>query len=430
MNKRATPDEIKNQLADLTAQADTINAKEDKSEDDVNKLEELVSQIEALQNELKASQTEQRMIAAKARMEEPTRSAPMVRVAATAKKASGSELFSSWLRRDNTPESHYKARSAGIDLGSDRITIPVNYRNLNFKNRTIMSKGGTGSGLEWIFQSYSDKVSEYLSLTSPILGLVASETTSDGNNRTYFRVDDTSMEAAYTSASGGTETVPTIGDTNITSGNVVIGCFDLTSGYQKVSMNEIRDQHAAVNLEEKIAKASANSFARKMEREVFTATGNGTTGVQGIAQVASNYGNVTDWEVAYLEDFYFNFPAQYRQNAIFAMNTDTFGDVFANMKDSTGRSLFDKSNQGSEALEYDLMFGKKVVVSQYIADNTIYMFDPEGYQLRLVSGQELARFDEKFYPNVAWASVLSFGGAWVHDPSACWKITATTGSVD
>lgn len=423
-----TPDELKNQIADLTAQADALNNKQDKTPEDVTKLEELVTQIEELQKQLDAANAQQRFIAAKERMNAPTRPAPVIerKHYATAKAPQAGEALALFLGNDKTPDGYYKARSAGIDLGSNRFSVPMNFNRLNYKNRTIMSKGGVGSGAELVWQSYSDKVSEYLALSSPILSLVASETTSDGNNRTYFRIDDTSMEATYTSASGGTETVPTIPDTNLSTDNVVIACFDLTSGYQKISFNELRD--SAVNLEEKIARANANSFARKMERELFTASGDGSSGVQGISQVATDYGNQSDWEKEYVEAFYFNFPAQYRANAIFACNPDTYKDLYANLKDSTGRTLFDKD--ASQGLEYDVLFGKKIIVSSYIADNTLYMFDPEKYMLRLVNNQIFQRFDEKFFPNVAWAAILSFGGAWIGDADACWKMTVTTGSVD
>ncbi|MBA4189127.1 MAG: phage major capsid protein [Planctomycetaceae bacterium] len=428
---RATSEEIQNQIASLMAEADALNAKANEaplSAEEQAKLDELVSQIEALQQELAQAQAANRIAAAKARMAAPKTPAPIFheRVHATP-KANFGEALGLWLKAgsreaDNSPDAHYRAKAAGVELGKASIKVPVNYNKLAFKNRTIVSKGGAGTGAEWVPQSYSDKVSEYLAASSPILGLVASETTSDGNNRTYFRVNDTAMEAAYTSASGGTETVPTIPDTNLVSGNVTIGCFDLTSGYQKITFNELRD--SAINLEEKIAKASANSFARKMEREVFTATGNGSTGVQGIDSVCTDLTAVASWTIANVEAMYFALPSQYRQNCIWACNGDTYAALYSAMKSTTDESLF--GHLSSDNIEYDVLYGKKIIVSSYIADDRLYFFNPDFYMLRLVEGQIFQRFDEKFFPNVAWAGILSFGGAWVGDPAAALSMQLTS----
>lgn len=434
MQQRATPDELQKQIADLTAQADALqpkaNGPDGLTADDQKQLEDIVSQIEDSQKQLDAANTQQRFLAAKERMSAPTRPAPKFdqKVYATPKISFG-EAFSLWCRAgtrdaDNSPEAVYKARQAGISLDAKGMKIPANWNKLAFKNRTIMSKGGTGSGAELVYQTYSDKVTEYLTLSSPLLGLLSSETTSDGNNRTYFRLDDTAMEATYTTDSGGTETNPTIPDTNLATGNVTISCFDLTSGYQKISFNELRD--SAISLEDKIAKASANSFARRMEKDVLTATGNGQTAVQGLVEVVTALTNVATWTVAGLEKLYFQFPGQYRANAIFVINPDTHGDLYTALKNDVGDSYFGKTvDQG---VEWDTLFGKKVVVSRFMPDNTIYMFDPSMYQVRLVEGQTFQRFDEKFFPNIAWAGVMSWGGAWIGDPAACLSLSADTGS--
>ena len=431
---RATAEEIQTQIATLMAEADQLKAKADSEEgltpEEQARLEEIVAQIEQLQSDLDAANTEQRMVAVKERMHAPTRPAPTFnkKVYATPKTSFG-EGFGLWaLSRssegDNSPEAAYKARAAGFNLGSQSVKVPANWNKLAYKNRAILSKGGVGTGAELVYQTYSDKVVEYLTLSSPILGLVASETTSDGNKRTYFKIDDTAMEATYTSASGGTETNPTIPQTNLATGNVIISCFDLTSGVQQISFNSLRD--SAINLEDKIAQASANSFARKMEREILSATGNGETGVQGISQVATALAGVASWSIAALEGLYFRFPAQYRANAIFVVNPDAHGDLYTSLKNDIGDSYFGRTvDQG---VEWDTLMGKKVVVSRFVPDNTVYMFDPSMYQLRLVEGQVFQRFDEVYWPNIGWGSVMSFGGAYIGDPAACLSLEADTGS--
>lgn len=424
---RATAEEIQTQIAAAMAEADQLKAKADAeglTPEETAKLEELVAQIEQLQTELAAANTEQRYAAAKARMAEPTRSAPKIPAihVRDSKRPSFAEGFSLWASArtagaDMSPDAYYKARSAGFDLNNTSIKVPCNYRGLNFKQRTIMSKGGAGSGLEYVYQTYSDKVVEYLTYSSPLLGLVGSETTGDGNNRTYFVVDDTSMISTFTSASGGTETAPTIPDTNLTTANVVIGCFDITSGYQKISFNELRDAYAAVGLEDKIAKANANSHARLIEKQVVQATGNGSTGVKGLQASSTELTDTSAWDQEALEGLYFSVPAQYRSNAVFLTHPDTYGDLFSALKDGNDRTLFDKSvDQG---IEYDVLLGKKIIQSEWVAADRVLFFNPEFYMLRMVEGQIFQQFTEKFFPNVAWAGIMSFGGSWLGPASAC-----------
>lgn len=437
--KRATEDELKTQIATLIAEADQLKAKADSEEgltpEETTKLEDLVSQIEKLQADLAAAQTAQRFNALKQRANAPVRSAPVFdRVAATVKsEPSFGEAFSLWMRAktpegDNSPEAFYKARSAGFDLNSSSARLPVNYRGLNFKqrakNRTIMSKGGVGSGLELVWQSYSDKVVEYLTYESPLLGLLGSETTADGNLRTYFKYDNTAMKSTYTSASGGTEVAPTIPEKNLVTSNQVIGCFDITSGVQKVSFNSLRDSY--ISLEDKIAKANADSHARMIEQEIVTAAGNGTTGVSGLMNSDTAIADEGVWSREALERLYFSVPAQYRANCVFLSNGDSFGNIFSALRNDVGDSLFGKLVQ--EDVEFDVLMGKKFVQSDYMPDNTVLFFNPEYYMLRLVEGQLFQQFSELYWPNVGWAGVMTFGGAYIGPSAAIKSLHVSSGS--
>lgn len=426
---RATAEEIQNQIAALTAEADQLQAKEELTAEEQARLEEIVAQLEQLQADLAAAQTEQRYAAVKERMQQPTTPAPKFSSKVYAEpKASIGEALALYLRSaygdELTASDHYKARSVGVNLSSRAVRMPVNYRGLSFKDRTILSKGGTGTGAELVWQSYSDKVVEYLTYSSPLLGMLGSETTGDGNNRTYFKIDDTAMISTYTSASGGTETNPTIPETNLATGNVVISCFDITSGYQKISFNSLRDSY--INLEDKIARANAHSHARLMERDVLTGTGNGTNGVQGIESVATSIGNVNSWSVDDLEALYFSVPPQYRSECVFVSNPDTYGALYTALKNDVGDSLFGKLVQDN--IEYDVLMGKKFVQSEYVSDDKVLFFNPNFYMLRLVEGQIFQQFVEKFFPNVAWAGIMTFGGAWLGPTSAAKSVSLVSPS--
>lgn len=424
MKKRAS-DEVLQELAKVSAAADALKTKyaeTDMPPEEVEALEALVAQMEQLASEKQEAEASERMAHVRSKMSEPARPAPRVS-ARTREQALPSlgEAFGLWLSGDHTPDAAYKCRSLGADVGSRSFNMPINYDRVNFKKRTALSKGGTGTGLEYVWQGYSDKVVEYLTFFSPVLGLVDTETTSDGNKRTYFIVDDTSMESTYITASGGTETNPTIPATNLVTANKVLSTFDITSGVQQITMQELRDSF--VSLEDKVAKASANSHARKIERDLFTATGNGLTGVEGIASVATSAGTPSAWTQDTVLAALTAIPPQYRKDAIFAANDTTKQAINVALRDDIGRSLFDR--QIEDDVEFDTLFGKKFNVSQFIAADTLYCFVPSFYKLRMVSGQVLQQFVERYWPNVGWASLVSFGGGWVGPATAVQKVVKT-----
>jgi HK97 family phage major capsid protein len=234
------------------------------------------------------------------------------------------------------------------------------------------------------------------------------------------------MISTYLTASGGTESSPTINETNIATAAVDLACFDITSGYQKVSFQELRDAHASVNLVDKIAKANSNSHARKIENDIINGTGNGTTGVQGLMAVDNALPSVASASFGLddLEDLYYSVPQQYRGPACWLVNDATAKVLRQELKDTTGRSLFDRNVV--DGVEWDTMLGKRFYVSEYMDDDVILFFNPEFYMLRTVEGQIFQQFTEKFFPHSAWAGIMSFGGAWLGPTGANGAIHSLT----
>lgn len=415
--------ELAEQKAKLMADIDILQTKsrtENLSADEEAQLDGKISEAENIDEQIKKASREERIVASRERMAQPTRQAPVVPASHKASdRVALGEGFGYWVNSfgpdaDRSPSAAYRARSAGFEIGNPYVKVPCSYEGLNFRQRTILSKGGSGSGSNLIPETYSNRVVEYLTYFSPLLGLVSTDVTGDGNDRTYFRIDDTAMISTYTSASSGTETNPTVPETNLATGSVEIKCFDITSGYQKASFNVLRD--SAVSIEDKIAKANAHSHARFMEQQVLTATGNGATGVMGIGQAATALDDVAAWSEDALLDAIGSIPPQYRANAIVVSNEDTYQAV-KKLRDDVGRRLFDRTAEQSS--EFDTFDGKKWVRSVYCPDDKIYVFAPEFYQLRVVEGQIFQMFVEKFWPNRAWAGIMSFGGAWLGPASAC-----------
>lgn len=414
---RATLEEIQSQITSVQAELDQLQAKADSeglSPEETAHYDELVTQLEGLKNDEAAAQASQRYAAIKLKDAQPTRPAP--KVWATAKsenKSNPREALGLWVRHhlDSkmklTPEEQYKVAAAGFSLTSDTVTLPTNYNSLNYKNRTVLSKGGANTGADWIYTTQSPLVTEYLTMFSPILGLLKSETTSDGNNRDYYKIDDTAMEASYFDS----ETAPTISETNMVSSKVTICAKDIQTGFQKVTWQELRD--SAINIEQKITQADANSKARKIEKEFFQATGNGSTGVQGILAVDNSVGSASAsaFDQDDLEELYYSIPPQYRANAVFAYSDDTARVLRRQLKDDVDRSLFDKNIV--DGVEWDVLLGKRAIVSAYMPDDLILFFVPEHYMLRMVEGQQFQVFTERFAPHKGFLGYMSFGGAWL-----------------
>lgn len=426
MNKVRASEEVAQLIAQIMAECDALKNKyadSDMPEEEVEKLKGMVAQLDSLDAEHEEAETRERLEKHRAKQNEPMRPAPKVPAQVRTKEEPycAGEAFKLWLGDDRTPEANYRLRSMGITSGKT-VNIPVDYGTLNRKQRkhqrAILSKGGSGTGADLVWQSYSSKVVEYLTYFSPILNYVASETTQDGNTRTYFTVDDTAMISTYTSASGGTEVAPTIPDTNLSTGSKDINCFDITSGYQKVSHNVLRDSY--ISLEDRIAKANSNSHARLLEKEILTATGDGASGVEGITSACTSAGTPSAWDQDVILTALTSIPLQYRNNVILVSNDTTRNEINVALRDEIGRSLFERRIEDDQ--EVDLLFGKKYIVSSYVAADTLLLFAPEFYQMRLVAGQQFQQFTERFWPNVAWAGLMSFGGAWLGPDSAAKKL--------
>lgn len=433
-------EEVQGLIGKITAEADALQATADGREltpEETAKLTELVAQLESLNQELAAVQAQERLAAVKAKGFEPSKPAPRITPVTRERpkdKVSFGEGFTRWANfwlgdGDVSAESMYRAKQAGFNVGSRRVTIPIDFGTLNRRERklqrsmqrTALSTTGAGTGAEWIWYEFGEKVVEYLTYFSPLLGLVASETSKTRQEKPYFQVDDTAMESNYDTYYAGSEVAPTIPEKNVVSDVVKIKCFGINSGYQKVTREEL--QESFVNIENTVAKATSNSHARFMEREIITATGDGVSGVQGLMTVADAVDGspVSAWSQDVIEDSINEVPLQYRQNVILLSNDSTKSSINRTLRDDIGRSLFDKTVD--QDYEYDTLLGKKYIVSEYMDDDDLLIFDPSWYQLRLVEGVTFEMLDQKFHPLLAWYGHMSFGARWIGPTSAVKKVS-------
>jgi HK97 family phage major capsid protein len=380
-----------------------------------------LTEAERLAGELATAQRAERLTAQRAALQQPARPAPApgagVVTPQTRNAGGTAEGLRLWLRSftdeaDFSTDARFRAQQSGFPIGSTSARMQCDFGgSLNKAKRRAISKGGTNTGAELIPKTYADRVTEYITFFSSLIGYVDSEVTADGNDRTYFRIDDTALISSYITASSGTELEPTIPDVDIATGAVVIKAFEITSGYHKLTRQALRD--SAVTLEDKVAKAVANAHARRIERDMIL--GGGTTAARGILTAATAYGATTydDFTADLIEDVYFSVPEQYRNGCIWLTSSSGMARLRRKLKDSTGRSLFSQAiEDGAEVL---YLHGRPVVTSSYMPgfaanQKPLVFFHPMMYMLRLVEGQMLDVLKEKFHPHIGYASGMAFGG--------------------
>jgi HK97 family phage major capsid protein len=387
------------------------------------RLVSLVDTAEQLAGEIDQAHTAERLAAQRLRATNPTRPAPTppaVHVGTGRDQVSEEEGFRIWIGSFGgtvSPDEVYRARTAGFDVGRNRAEFGCNYGgSLNRRKRTV-SKGET-PGAAFVPQTYSDKVTEYLTYFSPIVGMVDSETTADANDRTYFIVNDTAMISAYITASSGTELAPTIPDVDPALTSKTISARTITSGYHKITREATRD--LAVSLTDKVAKAVGNSHARKLERDIVI--GSGTGEAKGIVTAGTIYGSaVDDITPAILDGMFFNCPEQYRYGSVWLMHPTTMAKMRTKFVDDTGRTLLSDTLEGDRRiLRYG---GLPIVSSNYMpawgaSAKIISLVNPMFYMLRLVAGQTLDVLTEKFYPHIAYSGTMAFGGDYLGPTTA------------
>jgi HK97 family phage major capsid protein len=428
--------EVTDERGRLLAEAEGLQARSRSGEqlnpDDEAHLDQLLDRIEACNRELPISQREERLAQERAASATPARPAPQFTPSQRAARpaANGDDSFAdamrTWFRSlsdepDPRPDASYRAAQHGFRTGATSVRIPcdfggtLNRKKRAMQKRTVFSTGGAGSGADYIPHTYSQKVTEYLTYFSPLVGLVDSEVTADGNKRDYFIVDDTALISTYITASGGTEVAPTIPEKNVASGAKTLDVFDITSGYHKLTRQVLRD--SAITLVDKVTKAIGNSHARLIEKDMILGTGDGETAIEGLIEVATPFGSpVDDFDADLFEAVYFAVPQQYRDGCIWLMSDSSMAQARKRLKGTDGHSLFDWTMEdGARILT---LLGAPVYTSSWMPafdddETPVLFFNPMFYMLRLVTDQTLDVLRELFHPHIAYAGGMAFGGGWL-----------------
>ncbi|MBN9520845.1 phage major capsid protein [bacterium] len=425
MPKIRSLEEVRADVAAIEAEIEQLKAKAESeaglTPEEAARLEELVAQLEAAKTEEVAASANERYVKLKAGEDKVQRTLPVY--VSSPKHSDEGKLgraIGHWLHGNRTPEAVERMRACGFDPHRNFATVPFDPRRINFKQRTVLSTGGSGTGSEWAsYKTYSDQVFEYLTYENPLLGFLKTDSLDNGRERYYFDLNDTSLIATDITATAGTELSPTIPETNIASGRKEIQPKTITTGYQKVTHEMLQD--SPFDLESKIAAASTKGMARKMDSDVINGSGNGVTGVEGLLAVCTALDDVAAWDLDALEGLWDAVPDYYRPGSIFLSNATTKSAVRRELKDGNERSYFDKAVIADQ--QFDTLFGNTWVVSAYMPDNQVLFFNPNHYTLVVVNNQIFQRFDEKFFSHIAWAGMMRFGGALTGDSAAFQSLT-------
>lgn len=431
MAKIRKVDEVRADVAAIEQEIAALQAKaeaEGLTEEETARLAELVAQLEAAKQEEVVAEASARYAKIKERDQEVKRTLPSY-VAAEKEGRRLGDFFGHWIavgssQSGPTPETVAKLRSANVDPHSNFLTVPFDWRRLAFKNRTVMTTVATGAGAELDYKTYHDVAFQHLTFETPLLGFLNTINLDNGRERYFYDYDDTAMESTDITAGGGSEASPTIPETNIVTGKQSIKPKSITSGYQKVSLE--LQQDSPFSIEDKVSAASNRSHGRKMVKDIITANGDGVTNVEGLRSLVDALPSVDEWDLEALESLWDAQPEYYRDGSIFVSNGKTKGDVRRTLKDTTGRTFFDRLDVGP--LQFDSLFGHAWVVDKNVPDDEVLFINPAHYSVVIVNNQVFRRFDEKFFSHVAWAGIMRFGAARTGSEDAFHSLTVDAGS--
>lgn len=426
-----TEGEIDSEINTLVARADELEAKANSDEgltpEETTELDGIVAKLKELGVERNAVVARTKFAALKEELKQPTTPAPAIPASIKRTQAEDpNEGMSLWMKshfnpRGLTPDDYSKMQRHGFIPGSESATFRYDLRDLNHKKfkRTKLSTGGSGTGAELTHKTYSQKLTEYVNYNSPFVAALASEVVDEGNSeRTFHRIDPTSLKSTKITASSGTELNPTIPAVNPTTSKVLIKPFTLTAGRFEVTYEMAHS--SSFPIVDRLAGWCAGSDVSAIEELVLTDTGNGSNGgMQGLLTAAEDFTPVTGDDVqTKIEEMYFKIPKQYRDKAIMVCNDFTMGYFTQELKDGDGRSLLGKTFV--DGLEWESLTGKPFYISRYMPDYQLLYFVPEFYQLLFGGSAELQVFKERYWPDRAVSQLSMVSGAWLGPANAAW----------
>jgi HK97 family phage major capsid protein len=258
-----TATELRNQRAELLAEARKITSKETEScplsAEDKERVEGYIGQIDALAVQLERAERSERLdkYEHEMRQVEPRKVQPAT-TSARGQVTDGQrkEAFRNWCLRGTVqganigPDAHYRAADCGVNLNSPELELRA------------MSKGTNSAGGFGVPTDFTAEYEKYLAYYFPLGNALSSFTTSDGRDLPYTRFSDTGNAAAIVAEAGsiGYATDPTLSQVTFKAWKYVTSL--------KVSTELLQD--SVVDLEQYFGEAFAERFARGYEAAVIS----------------------------------------------------------------------------------------------------------------------------------------------------------------
>lgn len=377
--------ELRNQRADLIAQARQITNKAESEKRDMTAEEnqefdqrmkdagDLVAKIEAAERRESLETAE-----AELRQSSGRRTGPEHRNEGPADAHANKEALRAWCLHGtrfarSDADTQVRAARCGITLGTPELSVRA------------LSVGTTTAGGHTVPTGFAAELEKAMKFFAPIRGLVGQFATDSGNDLDYPKVDDTANAGSIVAEAGaiGSSTDPTFG-------KVTFKSWMYASPIVKVSLQLLQD--SAVDVEALLGEILGERNARAQATHFVT--GDGTTQPQGLATGAA--AGVTIANLAALTfdkviDLIFSVDLAYRNSGAFVFHDGTVGAI-AKLKDTTGQYLWRPSREDGVP---DRILNYPVVTSNDLVDatgtlasgNVVGLFgDMKRYKIRDITG--------------------------------------------
>lgn len=179
-------------------------------------------------------------------------------------------------------------------------------------------------------------------------------------------------------------------------------------------------EDAASNLDQAIAEVIAETKALDEDNAFLVGTGVGQPeGILNSGAATINSGSNSNITYPGLVDLFVGLPAQYRQNAVWIMNSVTWGEILK-LEDTAGNPIIPPNTQPGT------LWGKNVLFSEFLADPTtlnnkpIFFGDLRFYVIAERKGLMIKRLEERYAPNIGILPMARLGGQLVR--TAAFKI--------
>lgn len=177
----------------------------------------------------------------------------------------------------------------------------------------------------------------------------------------------------------------------------------------EISMSMEVGTMAISAFESKFVENVANAMTYAIENAVINGTGSGQPkGILAETPVTGQSLTGTAYEFKKLMEAEGALPVQYESSAKWCMSKKTFAQILA-MTDTTGQPIA-RVNYGMGGKPERTLFGRDVVITPYVAEHTLFMFDFSDYVLNTIYDMGITRKQDWDTEDLLTKAVMSVDG--------------------